>query len=273
MTTLVHLSDVHFGRDVDLAQVAALEALVASLAPTGVVISGDLSQRARHGELQRALAFVQSLARTAPVHVVPGNHDVQWWAAPFDLLGADRKYAKYRQYFGADLSPSTILPGVRIASALSSHGVVWGSMTWKFWRDTAVKGHLPAAEIERCRLQFDAAPPEDLRVVVLHHNVLRGRISRRMGLARWKTASARLARSGADLILCGHDHEEAVGTAGSVVVATASTHTSRTRGHRPSAFNLIEADRSEIRVRHMIWNAAGREFIPGPATAFPRQTR
>lgn len=273
MTSLIHLSDVHFGRDVDLQQVAALEALVVALAPTGVVISGDLSQRARHGELQRALAFVETLRRTAPVHVVPGNHDVQWWAAPFNLLGADRKYAKYRRYFGDDLSPSTTLPGVRIVSALSSHGVVWGSMTWKFWRDTAVKGHLEAAEIDRCRADLAAAPPGDLRVVVLHHNVLRGRISRRMGLARWRTAADRLAASGADLVLCGHDHEEAAGTLGAVVVATAGTHTSRTRGHRPSAFNLIEADAASLRVRHMAWDAARREFVPGPPSVFPRQRR
>lgn len=273
MTTLVHLSDLHFGRDVDLAQIAALEALIPTLRPTAVVISGDLTQRARHGELQRALALVRTLERTAPVHVVPGNHDVQWWAAPFDRLGGQRKYTKYRRYFGSDLSPTTSLPGVRITSALSSHGVVWGSMTWKFWRDTAVKGHLPVAEVERCRARLSAPPAEDLRVIVLHHNVLRGRISRRMGLARAATAAARLAESGADLILCGHDHEEAVGTLGDVVVATAGTHTSRTRGHRPSAFNLIEADRAEIRIRHVIWDRARGDFTAGAPARFPRRSR
>ena len=274
MTTLVHLSDLHFGRDVDLAQIAALEALVPALRPTAVAISGDLTQRARHGELQRALAFAQALGRTAPVHVVPGNHDVQWWATPFNLFGSDRKYLKYRRYFGDDLSPTTVMPGVLIASALSSHGVVWGSMTWKFWRDTAVKGHLPASEVDRCRARFGAAAPGDLRVIALHHNVLRGRISRRMGLARWRTAADRLAGSGADLILCGHDHEEAVGTlGGSVVVSAAGTHTGRTRGHRPSAFNLIEADPSEIRIRHFAWDRSRGEFIAGDPARFPRPVR
>ncbi len=274
MTTLVHFSDIHFGRDVDLLQIAALETLVPTLGPTAVVISGDLTQRARHGELQRALALVRTLERTAPVHVVPGNHDVQWWASPFDLLGEDRKYTKYRRYFGSGLSPTTTLPGLQIASALSSHGVVWGSMTWKFWRDTAVKGHLSLAEVERCRSRLSDAAPGDLRVVVLHHNVLRGRISRRMGLARSATAAERLAGSGADLILCGHDHEEAVGTIGAgVVVSTAGTHTSRTRGHRPSAFNVIEADRAEIRVRHMIWDRSRSEFVAGVPARFPRRSR
>ena len=64
--TLAHLSDLHFGRDVDLNQIEALEAFIPALQPDAIVISGDLSQRARHGELQRALAFVKTLRRAAP---------------------------------------------------------------------------------------------------------------------------------------------------------------------------------------------------------------
>ncbi|MGE0441909.1 MAG: metallophosphoesterase, partial [Gemmatimonadales bacterium] len=261
MTTLVHLSDIHFGRDADLEQVAALEELVPSLKPTVVVISGDLTQRARHGEFQRALVFAQTLERAAPTFVVPGNHDVQWWATPLDLFGIRRKYTKYRIYFGEVLSPSLELPGLRIEAALTSHGVSAGSMTWKFWRDTAVKGHLPEAEVARVAARFREAPPDEARVVVMHHNVLRGEISRRMGLARWRQAQVRLAECGVDVILCGHDHQEAVATLGGrVVVSTASTHTSRTRGHRPSAFNLVEISTETIAVRHNSWNRPARRF-------------
>ena len=53
--TLVHLSDLHFGRPVDLAQIRAVERLVPALAPDAVVLSGDTSQRSRHGEYQRGL--------------------------------------------------------------------------------------------------------------------------------------------------------------------------------------------------------------------------
>ncbi|MDX2058788.1 MAG: metallophosphoesterase [Gemmatimonadales bacterium] len=274
MTTLVHLSDIHFGRDVDLNQVGVLESLIPTLGPTAVVISGDLTQRARHGELQRALAFVETLRKTAPVHVVPGNHDVQWWETPLGILGRDRLYAKYRQYFGAELSPRTELPGVVIESALTSHGVAFGSLTWKFWRDTAVKGHLPAAEVARAAARFAAAPADALRVLVLHHNVLRGEISRRMGLARWRAAQSALAASGADLILCGHDHQESIGTlGGGVAVSTASTHTGRTRGHRPSAFNLIEATAADLSIRHFAWDRAARRFEPQAPTRIPRRPR
>jgi hypothetical protein len=119
-----------------------------------------------------------------------------------------------------------------------------------------------------------AAPAGALRVLVVHHNVLRGDLSRRMGLARWRTAQARLAASGAELILCGHDHQENVGLLGSgVVVATAGTHASRSRGGRPSAFNLIEADGATITVRHHHWDAGTGRFTPAPRQVFRRGGR
>lgn len=272
MTTLVHLSDLHFGRDVDLEQIGALESLIPSLKPTAIVISGDLTQRARHGEFQRALAFVERLRAVGPVHVMPGNHDVAWWETPFGLLGTGRLTAKYRRYFGEDLSPTMRLPGVVIASALTSHGVAFGSMTWKFWRDPAVKGHLPVSEVTRIAGQLKAAPL-DLKVIVLHHNVLRGQISRRMGLAHWRWAQDALVSTGADLVLCGHDHQEGAATLGGMAVSTAGTHTGRTRGHRPSAFNLIEADARSIVIRHQSWDRAARTFRSGAPVEFPRRPR
>ena len=269
--TLAHLSDIHFGRDVDLDQVAVIEQLVAELRPDAVVIAGDLTQRARHGELQRALVFVQTLQRTAPVLVIPGNHDVEWWRSPFGILGAEPRYRKYRMYFGPDLSPRLELPGVVIGSALTSHGVAFGSMTWNL-NDLAVKGHLPRSEAAKLTRYFQSAPPGAVRVVVVHHNVLRGAISRRMGMARWKAAQRLLRQTGADLILCGHDHQEGTGQLdGVVVVATTSGHTrGRIRGDKPSAFNLITIEESAITVQHLRWEREHRRFVRSDLASFGR---
>lgn len=269
--TLAQLSDIHFGRDVDLDQVEVLEGLFAEVRPDAVVLAGDLTQRARHGELQRALAFVQTLRRVAPVLVIPGNHDVEWWRSPFGILGADRRYRKYRLYFGEDLSPRLELPGVVIGSALTSHGLSFASMTWNP-NDLVVKGHLPRSEAARLTRYFQAAPPEAARVVVLHHNVLRGAISHRMGLARWKSAQRMLRETGADLVLCGHDHQEGSGQLGGVVVvATSSAHTrGRIRGGRPSAFNLITIEDASIAVQHLRWERSGRRFVPSDLARFGR---
>ena len=75
---LVHLADMHFGRDVDLAQVEACEAMLPGMKPSAIVIAGDHSQRGRHGELQMSRHFRDRVGKLAPTLVVPGNHDVQW---------------------------------------------------------------------------------------------------------------------------------------------------------------------------------------------------
>lgn len=270
-TRLIHLSDIHFGAYVDLEQIAVLERLIPGLAPAAIVISGDLSQRARHGEFQRALAFVERCRDIAPTLLVPGNHDVRWWASPFGLRGQGPKYRHYRRYFGEILGPVLELPGVVIVGTVSAHGLAPGSVTWKP-RDLTVKGHLPADEAERARLVFARADPSACRVIVLHHNVLKGQISHRWGLARPLEAQRALVASGADLVLCGHDHQEAMGQLeGGPVVSTASSHTFMTRGRRPSVFNLIDLDQQSIIVRHLSWNGGG--FAPGPVGTFNRVNR
>jgi 3',5'-cyclic AMP phosphodiesterase CpdA len=268
--TILHCSDLHFGQDVDLDQIAGLEGLAADLAPNAVAIAGDISQRARHGEFQRALVFVQALRRLAPTLLVPGNHDVQWWATPFDVIGAGPKYEKYRRYFGDDLTPTLVIDGAILCGVLTSYGVVAGSMTPNL-NDMAVKGHLPARETERAAIRFAEESPDLLRVMVMHQNLLRGRISERMGLARWREAWRNVMATGVDLVLCGHDHEERAGVLpNGTVVATSGTHTCRTRGHRPSACNLIIADGISITVRHYVWDAGDRVFVAGPDIMFPR---
>src|SRR5205814_476926 len=164
-------------------------------------------REARNAALQAARALVQVAARPAPVLVIPGNQAVAWWPRPLTPFAKQPLYAKYARYFGTDLTPTLALPGALIASALTSHGVAWGSLTLRV-RDLAVKGHLPKREVARVRGLFDAAPREQARVLVVHHNVLRGDISKRMGLARWRQAQRRIAASGAEVVLCGHDHQE-----------------------------------------------------------------
>jgi 3',5'-cyclic AMP phosphodiesterase CpdA len=270
---ILHLSDVHFGVDAQLAQLEAIEDYAPTLELDAVAVSGDLTQRARHGEFQAAHAMVRRLAKVAPVLVVPGNHDVQWWASPFHLLGTRRLYAKYRRWFGEDLTPTLEIPGAVIAGALSAWGVALGSMTPNL-RDLAVKGHLPKREIDRVAAIFAQAPPGAAKVLVLHHNVLPGEISGRMGLAHWKTAQARLAELAPDVVLCGHDHQEsAAQVGGTLAVSTASTQTSRTRGGRPSVFNLVRIYATGVEVRHFRWDADAGSFTPSDSASFARSAQ
>jgi 3',5'-cyclic AMP phosphodiesterase CpdA len=267
---LLHVSDLHFGGLADLEQIEALEQMVPDLRPDAMVITGDLSQRARHGELQRARALVQAAARTAPVLVIPGNHDVAWWARPLIPFARAPLYAKYSRYFGADLAPTLTLPGAVIASALTSYGVAWGSLTLRL-PDLAVKGHLPKREIARVRGLFEAAPRQQARVLALHHNVLRGDISRRMGLARWRQAQRRIVASGAEVVLCGHDHQEGAELLGGrVVLSTAGTLCRRSRGERPSSFNFVTIEPTAVHITFFRWDVERKKFRASDTLAFAR---
>ncbi|HEX9726958.1 MAG TPA: metallophosphoesterase [Gemmatimonadales bacterium] len=270
--SLIHLSDPHFGAVADLAQIEAIEALVPDLEPEAVVLTGDLTLRARHGEFQRARAFVRELARSAPVHVMPGNHDVQWWWRPFLPFGSAGKYRKYGRYFGPHLAPTLDLTDAVLVSVLTSHGVAWGSLTPRL-RDIAVKGHLPKREIARAAARFAGARPEQVRVLVLHHNVLRGGLSDRMGLARWKTAQRRIVDSGADLVLCGHDHQEQADTLDGVVVSCAGTVSTRSRGGRPAVFNRVVVDQDAIHLEYYRWEPDRKLFKRSDVHQFARKRK
>jgi 3',5'-cyclic AMP phosphodiesterase CpdA len=266
---IVHLSDLHFGGFADLKQIEALEEFLPSLNPTAIVVSGDLSQRARHGEFQAAHVFLYRMRKQIPAIVVPGNHDIEWWKSPLGLLGEKRKYDKYLRYY-EELRPVLEVPGAIMAGALSSYGVAFGSLTWSI-RDVAVKGHLPRSETRRVQKIFEAAAPGLARVMVVHHNVLAGGTGR-MGLARWRSAHKRLLATGADVILCGHDHYEGAGQIeGGVAVSTSGTHSYRQRGGRPSVFNLVTIDEQSVHIQHYRWVFEDRRFIPSDKVSFGRK--
>lgn len=267
---LLHTGDLHFGGLADVRQIEALEQMLPDLHPDAIVVSGDVTQRARHGELQRARAFVQLASQTAPVLVIPGNHDVQWWRRPFLPFGKGAIYDKYRRYMGDELTPTLSVPGAVIASVLTAHGVAWGSLTLRL-RDIAVKGHLPRREIERVKHVFEGAPADAARVLVVHHNVLRGDLSQRMGLARWRQAQRRIAACGAEVVLCSHDHQEGADLLGNkVVVSTTGTLSTRMRGGRPPCFNMVTIDAAAVQITFFRWERDHGKFRASDTFAFAR---
>ena len=92
MRTIVHLSDLHFGK-VDLAVLTPLAEAVGALAPDVVVVSGDLTQRARTAQFLEAKAFLARLP--LPQVVVPGNHDVPLHNIVHRLVRPLEKFQRY----------------------------------------------------------------------------------------------------------------------------------------------------------------------------------
>src|SRR3989475_9073349 len=130
--------------------------MIPALHPEVVGQGGNLTTRDHHGEFQRPRAFARLATRTAPVYVLPGNHDVRWWTRPLVPFAKGALYRKYVRYFGDDLAPTHRVPGAIIAGALTAHGVAWGSLTWRL-RDLAVKGHLPKRVYLRVQQLFPEA--------------------------------------------------------------------------------------------------------------------
>jgi predicted MPP superfamily phosphohydrolase len=130
-TTIFHCSDLHFGHPAVPEQYEAMEALIAERAYTVVAISGDVSQRARSGEFQRARAFIKHAEAYSRVICIPGNHDVQWWKAPFGLGDESAMFATYRRFIDEDIEPIVHVAGATFAGLNTSHGVTGGSLTWR----------------------------------------------------------------------------------------------------------------------------------------------
>ncbi len=273
MTTVLHVSDLHFGMPAVPEQIDAIEALIQESRFDVVAISGDLSQRARAGEMLRARAFIRDAQRVSRTIVVPGNHDVQWWRAPLGFGDQDALFRNYRTYISADLEPILHVPGVTFVGLNTSHGVTRHTLTWNL-RDISIIGDLRRSQIERTRRAFDASPTEHARVIVMHHNPVKGELSQRHGLVNTKRVLGAFADLGVDLVLCGHDHQEAIHfvehTRRGTVISTAGTVSNRSRGGRPSSLNVISIEPASIEVATSIWSRERLTFVPGPTRRFAR---
>ena len=157
-TTIFHCSDLHFGHPAVPEQYEAMETLIAERKFDVVAISGDLSQRGRSGEFQRARAFIKDASETSKVICIPGNHDVQWWKAPLGLGDDGAMLENYRKYIQADIEPVLHVPGATFAGLNTSHGVTRQTLTWNL-RDISIIGIVRRSQVERLRKVFAEAPP------------------------------------------------------------------------------------------------------------------
>lgn len=229
MRTLVHLSDLHFGR-IDPAVLGPLEDAVAEAAPDVVVVSGDLTQRARSAQFRAAAGFLARLPR--PQVVVPGNHDVPLYDVTRRMLAP---LARFRRHVHAEPFPEYVDDTLAVVGVNTARALVFKG------------GRINRAQVAALARRFDALPPTCVRVVVSHHpfeegphGEARDRVGR-AGMAMRALASCRV-----DLFLSGHLHRthqalaEPVregGYAGLVVHAGTAAST-RGRGEA-NAFNVL----------------------------------
>jgi 3',5'-cyclic AMP phosphodiesterase CpdA len=190
MTLILQVSDPHFGTE----RPPVLEALVAlahELAPELLILSGDITQRARRAQFEAAAKFVERL-KIPNVLAIPGNHDIPL----FDLAARfGDPYAGYRAAFGSELEPSF----------RATDCVVLGVKTTRRYRHT--DGEISRQQRDRVSVALRNASATQLRVVVLHQPVAVPRVSEQHNVAHGGEAAVRdWAAAGADVLLAGHIH-------------------------------------------------------------------
>lgn len=258
MRRIAHISDLHFGRE-DRAMVAILKEDLQTVRADLVLVSGDLTQRARSHEFQAAAAFLRSLPM--PALAVPGNHDIPLFDVWRRLTSP---FHRYEKSISPDLTPS-FLDGELAVLGMNT-------VLPYVWKGGLVRGHQLEA------LQAWAKKAEGrLRVVFAHHPFSRPEAAGHSLVRGWSRAIATMEEAEVDLVLTGHHHIAghsesrafAVGGPHRLIIVRAGTATSvRMRGHANS-YNLIRADAERIVVEERKWEVEG--FAAGKVQTYPRR--
>ena len=252
MVRVAHISDLHLGAD-DPAVVEGLRVDLPAQQPDLVIVSGDLTMRARRKQFENARELLDGLG--APWVSVPGNHDL-----PLDRLVTRmvRPLAAYRRHIDADPEPRRLRDGVLVLGISTARRYYWKN------------GRIDRRQIARIGRAFADAAPVRLKLLVLHHPVFPSVQRPHETLVRgWKRALQAAADAGVDIVLCGHDHVRAhVDLSVSrpqlgrhlLGVMCGTTTSYRVRAAESQSYNLLELsddDRLTLRVRR--WRDGGFE--------------
>lgn len=253
MRTLVHLSDLHFGK-VDEALLAPLRELVHSLAPDVVVVSGDLTQRARTEQFEAARAWLDTLP--GPQIIVPGNHDIS-------LYNVFRRFVqplvRYQRYITDDLDPIYVDSEIAVLGVNTAR-----SLTFK-------DGRINQEQVAAIRGQLAGLDRNVTRIIVSHHPFdLPATADDDDLVDRAPMAMQAFADCGVDILLSGHMHtSHAKSTAeryqfgeyAALVVQAGTATSTRGRGETNS-FNVVRVESERVEVQRYGWDVITSTFSP-----------
>ena len=251
MRVIVHLSDLHFGR-VDAQLLIPLRERVEKIAPHLVVVSGDLTQRAKPHQFREARAFLDTLPK--PQVVVPGNHDVPLFNV-FQRLFTPLD--KYKRIIDANLEPEYIDEEIAVIGINTARSLVW--------KDGAInEKQMEKVRVRICHLEESVA-----KIVVTHHpfDVPEDHNEAEI-VDRAQKAMKVFAECGADILLAGHLHKTHTSHSAerykipghSALIVQAGTATS-TRGRGESnSFNALHITASDVKIDRWEWNTHSSVF-------------
>jgi 3',5'-cyclic AMP phosphodiesterase CpdA len=252
LRTVAHISDLHFGR-LDQATVSGLTTSIVAAKPDVVVVSGDVTQRARDREFAEARRFLNTLP--TPQIIVPGNHDVPL----YNLISRSlTPLKKFRQHITNDLEPyygdgEIAIVGINTARSL-----------------TIKDGRINFEQVASSCARLETSEENVVRILVTHHPFdveMNGSASGLVGRAQM--AMAGFARCRVDMILSGHLHTSRTGDTrerykneghSALLVQAGTATSSRSRGES-NAWNLIRVEREQISVECMSWDVDSNSFV------------
>jgi predicted phosphodiesterase len=161
--TFVHASDTHISEQ-NVGRTRRLKALVDSLRPSFVIITGDLIRDALRVPEAEARGYYDVLTRelatfTVPVYTVPGNHDIFGIERHLSLVGRNNPvYGKrlHRTVRGPNYYSFTV------------GGVHFMGLDTVDYEDLAYYGHVDSVQVEWMKRDV-ARLPAGSRIVTFNH--------------------------------------------------------------------------------------------------------
>ena len=247
MIRLFHISDIHFGLE-DRRAIDWVRREIARQRPDAVLITGDLTMRARHREFAAAREWVAAL--DVPVTVEVGNHDLPY----FNLI--ERFTQPYRRFHGIErlLERKLNLPGLSIIPLKTTVRAQW---RWP-WSN----GWVTDGALARTLAAIDALPAGQRVMVTAHHPLTERAANGKLLTIGGQRAMTALAQRGVTAVLTGHVHDAfdlvAETSAGPLRMIGAGTLSHRIRSTPPS-FNELTVDGAEVAVK-----VRNLEAVPTP---------
>ena len=266
---IMQISDLHFGPP--LVPVVAEAALASCfrLAPDLLVVSGDLTQRARSEQFIAAREYLQRFP-DIPRLVIPGNHDVPLYDVGRRLSDPHRNY---REFINPQLNTVLEVPGAVLVGLDSTAP-----------RTAISNGRIHNWQLDFCAQAFAKAPADATRIVVAHHHFAPAPDTlhdARMPMA--ERAISRFTELGVELIMGGHLHRAYIGNSldfypgkyrdrGIIIAQSGTTTSRRGRGREAekNSFNLVELAQDTIKITHYLYFDAEQGFVANSQHYFRR---
>lgn len=226
-----------------------------------LVITGDLINLGLPLEYEAALEWLTSIAPPERMTVVPGNHDV------YSPLSSDAGIGRWAAYMGGE-ADTLAFPFVRRVGPLALIGLNSAVATPVFF----ASGRLGGEQISVARDLLERLSGEDtIRVVLIHHPPIPNMAAPRRALSDAAHFQRALERSGAELVLYGHNHRAKCdwlttdGTSIPLVAAASASAAITHKGDGLASYNLFTFFKNGATWR-IRWAVRGFSAASAPVT-------